>query len=359
MTNQEENVMKQVRNYGIDLLKIFSMVMVCLMHVIIRGGLFSRYEPGTPNFLVAQILLGISFCAVDCFAMATGYVCVVSRHRYSRIVPLWLTVIFYGIVITSLFTIISPSLVTPTIWIWSLLPVMSRTYWYFTAYVVLFFLIPLINKGFSQMKVGESRVMLIALFFLMSVGTMVMKRYDPSSDPFLLTDGCHPFWIVYMYLVGAHIQLFGRGFAHSRLVAFLVFILCTTVMVLTGWFMAESPLYKYTSPTVVLQAASVLVLFAHTNFSPGRIAAGLIWILSTLSFSVYIFQLHPLIWDELLKDRFASCVDFGPLQTVFFCLGMSVLIFFGGCAFDLPRYALFRVLRVRELAEALLDAKKR
>ena len=361
---EEADLMTDERNYGIDLLKIISMFMVSLMHVLGQGGLFSQYEHGSGNFVVAQVLLGLSFCAVNCFAMATGYICTDRRFRYARILPLWLTTVFYGIVITGLFAIIDPSFVDRGIWQKSLLPVCSRTYWYFTAYFLLFFLMPMLNKAYDGMTREESKRLLLILFVLLSVVTTFLRSSETMPDPFVMVDGAHPFWLVYMYLIGSHIKRHVNVRKNTRLKAMLLFLACTAAMALSGIYMEQSPFYVYTSPTVVIQAACLVVFLADSGFDPGPNVGSVLRLMSTLSFSVYLFQLHPIVWNEILKDKFVSYASLSPAMTVLFSVGIAMLLYLGASAADLIRFALFRMLRITELSNALflalgIDKKKR
>lgn len=356
--------MTEERNYGIDLLKILSMFMVSLMHVLCQGGLFAQYEHGSGNFAVAQVLLGLSFCSVNCFAMATGYICTDHRFRYARILPLWLTTVFYGAAITGLFAIIDPTVVDKGIWQKSLLPVCSRTYWYFTAYFLLFFMMPMINKAYDSMTREESVRLLLMLFVMLSVATTFLRASETMADPFVMQDGAHPLWLIYMYLIGSHIKRHVTVRKHTRLKAILLFIACTAAMALTGIFMEQSPLYVYTSPAVVIQAACLVVFLADSDFDPGPNVGSVLRLMSALSFSVYLFQLHPIVWNDVLKDKFVSYADYSPVMTVVFTLGIALLLYFGACAADLIRFALFRMLRITELSNALfialgIDSKKK
>ena len=68
--------MKQNRIYGIDLLRIMSMMMVLILHVFSNGGVLFQLIPNTKNYYVGWFLEAMCFCAVDIFAIMTGYLMV-------------------------------------------------------------------------------------------------------------------------------------------------------------------------------------------------------------------------------------------------------------------------------------------
>ena len=62
------------RNYGIDLLRILSMFMVVLLHLCGFGGVLSNVKPFSVNYYIAWFLEIVSYCAVDVFALISGFV---------------------------------------------------------------------------------------------------------------------------------------------------------------------------------------------------------------------------------------------------------------------------------------------
>ena len=90
-------IQKKERNYGIDLLRIVSMIMVVLLHVLGAGGLLEATF-GINNKIV-WLLEVFAFCAVNCYALISGYVGVNSKFKLSNILILWLQVFIYNFII--------------------------------------------------------------------------------------------------------------------------------------------------------------------------------------------------------------------------------------------------------------------
>ena len=65
---------KQDRNYGIDLLRILSMVFVIVLHSLGQGGILSASVSQSSQYKAAWLLEIIAFCAVDIFGLISGYV---------------------------------------------------------------------------------------------------------------------------------------------------------------------------------------------------------------------------------------------------------------------------------------------
>ena len=73
---------KRERNYGIDLLRIVSMLMVVVLHVLGQGGVLKTSTPLSIGYSVAWILEIAAYCAVNCYALISGYVGVNSKFKY-------------------------------------------------------------------------------------------------------------------------------------------------------------------------------------------------------------------------------------------------------------------------------------
>lgn len=88
---------KSERNYGIDLLRIVSMLMVVTLHILKRNLLYNKdVEIFSMKYNILWILEIMSYCAVNCYALISGFVGVKSKFKYSNILILWLQVVFYN-----------------------------------------------------------------------------------------------------------------------------------------------------------------------------------------------------------------------------------------------------------------------
>ena len=102
---------KTERNYGIDLLRMLSMFLVCILHILEQGGVIGASKALSAQYETAWFMDIAAFCAVNCFALISGYVCIDAKYKYSNGIMLYLKVIFYTLVITALFAIIKPDTV--------------------------------------------------------------------------------------------------------------------------------------------------------------------------------------------------------------------------------------------------------
>ena len=82
------------KNYGIDALRILSMFMVTILHVLTQGGILNASGRFTSQYEVVWLLQTMAFCAVNVYALISGYVWVYAKYRYRNLMELWLQVFF-------------------------------------------------------------------------------------------------------------------------------------------------------------------------------------------------------------------------------------------------------------------------
>ena len=97
--------MKTNRAYGLDLLRILSMMMVLVLHVFSNGSALDHLVPGTANYFVGWLLEAMCFCAVDIFAVMTGYLMVDRKTEYWKFIPRWLQAWVFSVGITTLYSV--------------------------------------------------------------------------------------------------------------------------------------------------------------------------------------------------------------------------------------------------------------
>lgn len=91
----------KTRNYGIDFLRMISMIMIVMLHTLGHGGILRSVSFLSVHYQIAWLLEVIAFGAVNTYAMISGFVSVDSHFKISNILILWLQVLFYGILINT------------------------------------------------------------------------------------------------------------------------------------------------------------------------------------------------------------------------------------------------------------------
>lgn len=341
--------MKQ-RDYGIDLLRILAMLMIITLHILYHGGIldnaFYLY------YRKAWFLEVAAYCGVNLYALISGYVGVTHKWKWANIWQLWLQVAFYSVGFSVLFYFYTPttfSLETvglETILI-SIFPVTSQAYWYFTAYVGLFFFMPFLNTYLNQMSKKQLQFFVIAIFFTFSLMPTIF-----GGDPFKLSGGYGVLWLAFLYIVGAYFRRFPLQFRFHRIVGILIYAVC----VFATWYCkiyvpALEVLVNYTSPTIFLASIGLMMTFANMKM-PTKLGS-IVTNISVLTFGVYLIHDNNLVRAYYISNRFTKLLS-EDLQIFPFYVIRNAFIIFAICAvIEFVRNKVFKLLKTKELCNKI------
>ena len=342
-----------MKNRGIDALRMVAMFMVVTLYILTQGGVLNASVRFTSQYEAGWFLQTAAFCAVDVYALISGYVWACAEYRYRKIIELWLQVAVYTVSITVLLCFLIPSSVSATQWLKAFFPVMSGQYWYFSSYVALFLFIPLLNMILEKMEKRQLRFCLgMILLFFSCFQTLFY------SDVFGTNDGYSAIWLMILYLVGGYIRKYGHGengkpakfFAGYLIMIGLTWLSKLVIELLTlnvlGEVRAGNYLISYKSPTILLAAVCLLLFFEKLTIPP--VLQKMIRHLSPMSFGVYLIHNHPLIFTHCLKGRFAGCSALPWPVEILSVLGIAVCINLICYIIDFARLELFKRLHIRQ-----------
>lgn len=351
--------MQSVHDHGIDALKILSMFMVVVLHVLGLGGVLERAEPLSGTYCAAWLLECGAYCAVNCFAMCSGYVSVGRRVKAGNLLKLWLQAAFYTILITAVMSAVKPErYLNAAYWLKAVFPVTTKQYWYFTAYFGLFFLMPLLNAAMERMSRG--------VCFILTGAAAVVFALIPSAartDTFSLSEGYSTMWVVLMYLVGGAIKrgnlfetkrrwIWAVAFAASVFVTWGSKIAAEAVLLkMSGQFRTVNVLVRYTSPSVVVSAAALIKLFGGMEIRSTR-KVRLIEKLSPLCFGVYLIHVSP-IMIELYYGQLGFMAELGTVLMVPSVILTAAAVYLACSGADAVRRMLFSAVGADRLCRSL------
>lgn len=360
------------RCHGVDVLKTISMLMVLILHILGWGGIMAAFPDNCSSgtFWTAWILEIGAYCCVNCFAIATGYLMVGRKIRYRKLIPMWLTVVFYcGIgFLWKKYGLHEPIYLITLLE--TVFPVSASVYWYFTAYVCLYLFLPFLNLLVENMSRRQHGQLLVIGFLLSCVPQVANITRLWSTDILGLNDGYGAFWLMYLYLLGAGMKKYGffcRMSSGKAMLGYAAMVLLTCLSKYGyGLLPEELPgivvsivreygsgrFISYISPTIVAEA--VFLSAACINWKvPLWMQRPLAW-LSPLIFQVYIIHISKIPYSYL-ENRFAFLAAHSPQVLVVCVLGIAAGIFSACIVIDTVRFKLFQVLRVEQRANCLAD----
>lgn len=294
------NTMK--RDSNIELLKIFSMFLVCLVHAV--GYRIERWD-----FWLANV----SYVGVDIFVLISGYYGI--RFRLSKVLSLELT----GLLVAFCVDLIQKN---GRLSLYEVLNIF-KGYWFLHAYVLMMFFAPL----FEEYKENRKLVPIALVVFCWSFLTMIpgVQKFIPR------TVGLDPYGGV--VLLG--IYVIGRMYRWSDIEKR---INCTIAVgvILFGLFFASlwfGFLARYNSPFLLIAAVGVFYLFKMLSLP--KLVENAVALITPSIFCIYLFHVTPLGYKifAMIEDSLSRA---GCCRYCIFVANASA-IFVLGFLFDIPR----------------------
>lgn len=345
------------RYYGLDLLRIVAALYVAILHILGLGGVCDAAQPGTVQYAISWFMQMWVYCAVNIFALISGYVGFTQeqkRYNFGNILVLWLQVVVLSVAVKLVAVLICPDSLSLPGLIRMCMPVTANTYWYFTSYCALFFVIPLLNsavRNSSRLQLRRVFAVLICLFSL----------YSTLGDRWRLANGFSFLWLTVLYLLGAIMKKCSFGSGLSSKAVCLGIAVCNVLSVLCklwenkhGFLLGHSLVEQtYLAPTHLLGAMLHIVLFSRLKLTQRQ--KKWLSVAAPGAFAVYILNCHPVIMENMITDRFAHLAEASLPVLILWILGFSAMFVMVSLAIDWLRRKLFELLKVKLLADKLMN----
>lgn len=354
--------MESSRNYGLDMLRVLSMLGIVSLHVINEGGIKQAAIGDFLPYSVVKFIYLFAICSVDVFAMMSGYLYAGrNKVKTKNLVSLLTIMVLYSVLITVVFLIWKPmeySGLKTTIY--GFFPPLDDHYWYITSYILLFILMPVLNTAMEY--IGNKR--LIKLMIVLFVMLSVLPTFG-MTDFFRTQNGYSPWWLIYCYCIGYCIKICDlpekiKNHSGALLLTAVVieWVIWTgsemLYQALTGKFTGRisNLLASYVSPIIILNSILILCLFLKIKLKH-NITKKILLSASGAAFSVYIIHGHVRVYYGLISGSFAFLAELNGFICGIGVILSSAAIFIVCWSIDLIRQFLFRVLKINKLIEFL------
>lgn len=347
------------RNYGIDLLRIISMINIINLHFNLYSKQLSL-KIFSPKFRHIWRLQAFSRYAVNCFGLISGIVGY-KRYKFSNLIYLWIQVFFYSITISLYLFFISKNGITKKNLFLSLFPILIKRHWYVNAYFSMYLFLPFINSGIQSIDQKFFKKIIIFFFLFYSIYNVVGSVIFGYKNYHFLNNGYSAMWLLILYIIGSYLgKYIIRNNNKLNIKYLLIYI---SIYIFSSLFSSEihyklteikskinSKLFiNYLSPTMVLQAWSLIMVFSRLNIRNYYIKR-IISFLTPLTFSVQL--IHTRLFKEnvkIIKILFSIVNKFNPNLLFFKIYSLSIIIYFICVLIDYIRLLLFKILKIRNL----------
>ena len=258
---------KRERNHGIDLLRLVSMFMVVMLHLLGGGGILDNTQELSLRSELFWTVEVICYCAVNVYAIISGYVGLKAKHKFTNLINLCIQITFYSFVITGIdlvMLLVKGESISLYKTFTNLFPSMSFVYhglWYFSAYFCLFFFMPILNSIVENVPRNTLKTVAVFVFIVFCGWTQIY------TDIAHLGRGYSVLWLAILYVFGAYLAKYDVLKNLSAAKSVLGYLICVAVTMLSRFAMGSvfpkriNLLVSYTSPTIVLCAVFLFNIF--------------------------------------------------------------------------------------------------
>lgn len=344
---------KGKRMANLELLRCVAMMMVVVLHYLGKGNLLAALDAQDMDTAGYAAWLLESFCivAVNVYMLISGYFLCTSSFKLSRLIGLWFQLIFYsvGFGLIGAFSGILTETPFDTHYILTLIfPVSMGHYWFLTAYIFLYLLLPFVGRAVKRMNRQQLKWSVILLFSVFCLQKSVLPvRLEMDSQ------GYDCLWYLCVFLAAAYMRRFGIPSLEKKGRGLMIYVVCClaifagtmglrAVYLKTGSLGLMLKMFlEYNHILPFLAAAGLFAAFAGLKVQ-GRFAS-LVTRIAPYTLGVYL--LHENIGFRYSWQKWfgASQVDSVP-ELLFGTLAAVVCVFCCGILVDMLRSVLMRGL---------------
>lgn len=192
----------KTRNSNHELLRLIAMYMIVRIHANMY--IFNFYT-GSLSTVLTGAVNGICNTGVTCFILISGYYGI--KFDFKKLVKLECMMISYSLLETGILYFVFPQQMTGAMLLEqaakSVLPFISRKYWFYSCYICLFLFSGYIDKLIKKLSREElKKLLLISLLIFSIMPTVFYFEIVPDNGKGLVQ-------MLMVYMIGRYIRLYG------------------------------------------------------------------------------------------------------------------------------------------------------
>ena len=339
------------RQANFELLRIVAMYMVVVLHYLTKGGaeISLAEDVGTVNLLV-WLVNGLCIVTVNLYVLLSGYFLLEAKWKFTRVIELWLQVMFYSVGVPLVcFALGIGEVANWGLYDWMnvIFPVQMEHYWFVTAYMVLYLLIPVLSAGVKHITQKQHQWVIAGLLLYFSIPKTILPVLIPT-DRYGYDFG----WFICLFMIASYIRLYGISFFNNKRKAVFVYFVtiaviwagsvCCGVLSRKGMPLAYMMDMFYCYNHILVLAASIALFygFKYLQISNYKIA-GVICGISPYVFGVYL--LHENLAVRNLWQFWLGIASVQGKPELFLHMLIAVtLVFITGVMVDFIRSCIFK-----------------
>lgn len=358
--------MKQERNSNYELMRIISMFMIVVYHIILHGNVLGNYQ-NEGAMLLTKFILFIAIVHVNSFIIVSGYFQSASKFKQSKLWSIINQSLFYRIIILIIFLLLDIITLNKVALIKEISIIDMTEYCFIKTYILLYCLSPFINQFIVNLTKKSYQKLLLLLLFILSIIPTITGGNAFDNNGYTLYN------FIFLYLIGAYFRKYPLKEMYIfkplskrlyQIIMIITFIIaCSLNFILTNYMekignvnsiLGELSNYigkasiAYSNPLVIIQTIAYFEFFGTLN-----IKNKLINKVASLTLGVYMIHDNNFIRANIYKWL---KIDNGPIYSykfIIYIFLIAILIYIACSIIEYIRQLLFKFVYKRRISEKL------
>lgn len=335
---------KNIRQSNFELMRIISMLMILIWHIII----FKYLLVDTTGIIriIIDALKSLCNVHVNSFALVLGYFQCNKKLKFKRIMSIINASWFYRILFFILGSILGLTALNGlNIMKNCFIIPLNGEYWFIACYLTTYCLSPFINKLIKSMSKKQMKVLLIMLLIMFSIiPTISNQKFNSTNQGYSVTH------FIFLYLIGAFVRLYNpkeepffkkMSLNKYRISLVGIFLLCYTtnfaIHIFAGKIsvmglgikheignILQSAFWAYDNPLIIIESVAYFLIFSTLKINNNNIINSI----SSTTIGVYLIHDNPFIKSLLYNRMMTLSNKMLSNWTIFpWIIGWALLIF--------------------------------
>lgn len=288
------------RQSNFELLRIICMFLIVAGHVTWQTK-FSYNELNLLHRISIQALWMGGELGVWGFTLISAYFLSQSRFKFKSLKKIWGITLFYSISIYLLLVVFRMVPINLKDVIESFLPVLTGNYWYVSAYIGMYILVPYMNLVIKHLDKKTYQKFILLMFFMFSV-LPYLKNIT------VVTNNNSVFNLVYIYFIGGYLRKYSSDFSRDKMKYYVMFFIGSLLLMLASIFFLDIIKQKSwfvflttSSPLEALAGVFLFLIAKNVTISYN----GVINKIAASTFAVYLIHCQaiffPILWGKIVR----------------------------------------------------------
>lgn len=333
------------RDSNFELLRIVSMMMIVLWHILMHGNVIINCTNDALKIILALIFFSLA-AHVNSFILVMGYYQSKSKFKFRKLLSIIFQTIFYSIIVLTVGIymgwIEDPNIVTLIKFV---LPEAISNYWFIGCYLLVYVFSDYLNFLINKLSKIQLRNLLIICFLVFSISPFL------TGYVIVNTSYANIGMFVTLYLLGGYFRLYplkenklfnNISITNYRLILIGLFIFSFVSNYLVYKFglsidgmsnlmddlsrrLVAANLTRYSNPFIFIQSVVYFELFNTLSFKNKFVNY-----ISSCTFGIYLFHDHPVFRNNIYKLIGIDNGNFGSYKYLIYIIVLMLLIFIAG-----------------------------